>query len=102
MQWIKVNGFSVQLNLFLKILKKDINSTQKSFIYLGTPLEEASSTDIFFFKPKAPVVKAVAANPAFVTVPDFDIQYPFGLKNTPLKKRRYKTMVQAQPCNYSW
>ena len=32
------------------------------------------------FKKKAPVIKAVAANPAFVTLPDKNTLYPFGLK----------------------
>ena len=31
--------------------------------------------------PEAPIHKAVAANPAFVTLPDQSIAYPFGLKN---------------------
>ena len=34
------------------------------------------------FKPDAPVFRAVAANPAFVTLPDRDVDYPFGIKNT--------------------
>ena len=36
------------------------------------------------FMPQAPVVKAVAANPAFVTLPDRTVGYPFGLKNIPI------------------
>jgi len=35
----------------------------------------------------APVVKAVAANPAFVTLPDNAVGYPFGLKNVPIDNR---------------
>ncbi len=31
------------------------------------------------FKPNAPVVRAVAANPAFVTLPNYNSSYPFGL-----------------------
>ncbi len=42
------------------------------------------------FKPNAPVVKAVAANPAFVTVPDVEIHYPFGLKNAPVNNKLIK------------
>ena len=38
------------------------------------------------FNPDAPINKAVAANPAFVTLPNYEIKYPFGLKNIPLKK----------------
>ena len=33
------------------------------------------------FMPNAPVEKAVAANPAFVTLPNYNIDYPFGVKN---------------------
>jgi len=36
------------------------------------------------FMTDAPVVKAVAANPAFVTLPDNSVGYPFGLKNIPI------------------
>ena len=36
--------------------------------------------------PGAPVVKAVAANPAFVTLPNKNESYPFGLKGLPIKK----------------
>mgnify|MGYP000051797311 FL=1 len=39
------------------------------------------------FMPQAPVVKAVAANPAFVTLPDRRVGYPFGLKNIPINDR---------------
>ena len=43
------------------------------------------------FNPSAPVKKAVSANPAFVTLPDHGIKYPFGLKKTPLKKLNIKS-----------
>ena len=46
-QWL----FSAIEPLF-EDFKKDINSTQKSFIYLDIPLEEALSTDIFFLSQK--------------------------------------------------
>ena len=36
------------------------------------------------FKPMAPVIRAVAANPAFVTLPNDSIPYPFGLKHSPM------------------
>lgn len=36
------------------------------------------------FVPDAPVEKAVAANPAFVTLPDRTVDYPFGIKNAPI------------------
>ena len=43
------------------------------------------------FMTEAPVVKAVAANPAFVTLPDKTVGYPFGLKNIPINN----TMISA-------
>ena len=36
-------------------------------------------------KPEAPVVRAVSANPAFVTLPSRKEIYPFGLKNAPVR-----------------
>ena len=41
------------------------------------------------FKPSAPIAKAVAVNILFVTVPDKEIQYPFGLKNTPITNKDF-------------
>tara|TARA_Y100000996_G_scaffold345437_1_gene283363 strand:- start:31 stop:909 length:879 start_codon:yes stop_codon:yes gene_type:complete len=43
------------------------------------------------FNPNAPVKKAVSANPAFVTLPNYEIKYPFGLNNIPLKKINIKS-----------
>ncbi len=39
------------------------------------------------FMPSAPVFKAVAANPAFVTLPDKKIDYPFGIGSTPINEQ---------------
>ena len=45
------------------------------------------------FHDKAPIIKAVAANPAFVTLTDRNIDYPFGLKNTLISDRQIKSWV---------
>ena len=45
------------------------------------------------FSKEAPVVKAVAANPAFVTLPDKNILYPFGLKGIPNSDKNIKSWV---------
>jgi len=45
------------------------------------------------FNKDAPVLKAVAANPAFVTLPEEDIMYPFGLKDVSLSSRDIKNWV---------
>jgi len=46
------------------------------------------------FKPDAPIVKAVAANPAFVTLPDKNTAYPFGLKNVSVSDKNIKTWLR--------
>ena len=45
------------------------------------------------FHDKAPIIKAVAANPAFVTLADKNIDYPFGLKNTLISDRQIRSWV---------
>lgn len=45
------------------------------------------------FSKEAPVVKAVAANPAFVTIPDKNILYPFGLKGVANFDKNIKSWV---------
>ena len=45
------------------------------------------------FHENAPIIKAVAANPAFVTLADRSIDYPFGLKNTLVSDRQIRSWV---------
>ena len=45
------------------------------------------------FNKDAPIVKAVAANPAFVTLPDKNILYPFGLKGVESSDKNIKHWV---------
>ncbi len=47
------------------------------------------------FKPKAPVLNAVAANPAFVTLPDENIDYPFGIGRVPIKKVHMRSWFKS-------
>ena len=46
------------------------------------------------FKPDAPIIKAAAANPAYVTLPDWSENYPFGLKNSPVNKKHLKLWLK--------
>lgn len=46
------------------------------------------------FHPKAPIEKAVAANPAFVTLPTKEIDYPFGLKNLPIFDKQLESWMK--------
>ena len=45
------------------------------------------------FKKEAPVFKAVAANPAFVTLPDKNTLYPFGLEGIPNSDKNIKSWM---------
>ena len=80
-QWL----FSAIKPLF-EDFKKRHGLISDSFYLFGHSAGGGFVHRYLLFDPSAPIVKAVAANPAFVTVPDFDIRYPFGLKNTPIKK----------------
>ena len=48
------------------------------------------------FSKETPVIKAVAANPAFVTLPDKNILYPFGLKGIPNSDKDIKSWVNEK------
>ena len=47
------------------------------------------------FTPSAPVFKAVAANPAFVTLPDKKIDYPFGIGSVPINEQNLVNWFDA-------
>ena len=70
--------------------------TSKKFYLFGHSAGGGIVHRFLLFKPHAPVIKAVAANPAFVTVPDLDIQYPFGLKNAPIEKEAMKAWFKKR------
>ena len=52
------------------------------------------------FVPDAPVVKAVAANPAFVTLPDRTVGYPFGIKNVPINRTVVNQWLENKLANF--
>mgnify|MGYP006100751139 CR=1 FL=1 len=78
-QWL----FSAIEPLFLDI-KKRYGFNSKKFYLFGHSAGGGIVHRFLLFKPNAPVIKAVAANPAFVTLPDKKTSYPFGIKNTPV------------------
>ena len=87
-QWL----FSVIKPLF-EDFKKRYGLISEKFYLFGHSAGGGFVHRYLLFEPYAPVVKAVAANPAFVTVPDFEIRYPFGLKNTPIKNSDIKNWL---------
>ena len=65
--------------------KKLYGFTTKNFYLFGHSAGGGFVHRYLLFNPNAPVNKSVAANPAFVTLPDYKTEYPFGFKNIPLK-----------------
>lgn len=77
-----------------KDFKKRYNFKIKKFYLFGHSAGGGFVHRYLLFNPKAPVKKAVAANPAFVTIPDENILYPFGLKILGLKKLFIKNWLE--------
>ena len=67
--------------------KKRFGSKVKTYALYGHSAGGGFVHRFMLFKPDASVSVAVAANPAFYTMPDSTVPYPFGLKAAPLAKR---------------
>ena len=77
--------FSAVEKIFNKV-KMNYNLETKNFHLFGHSAGGGFVHRYMLLMPSAPVVKAVAANPAFVTLPNKKETYPFGLKGLPIKK----------------
>jgi len=77
--------FSAVEKIFNKVKMKH-NLETKRFHLFGHSAGGGFVHRYILLMPSAPVVKAVAANPAFVTLPNKKEAYPFGLKGLPIKK----------------
>ena len=84
--------FTVIEPLFIDF-KKRYGFTTKKFYLFGHSAGGGFVHRYLLFNPRAPIIKAVAANPAFVTLPDSDIRYPFGIKNAPISDKNIKSWV---------
>jgi hypothetical protein len=84
--------FAVIEPLFIDF-KKRYGFTTKKFYLFGHSAGGGFVHRYLLFNPRAPIIKAVAANPAFVTLPDSDIRYPFGIKNAPISDKNIKSWV---------
>ena len=82
--------FSAVEKIFNKVKKRHGLQT-KRFHLFGHSAGGGFVHRYMLLMPNAPVVKAVAANPALVTLPNKKEVYPFGLKGLPIKK----TMINA-------
>ena len=84
--------FSVVEPIFVDF-KKRYGFVAKRFYLFGHSAGGGFVHRYLLFNPEAPIIKAVAANPAFVTLPDKDILYPFGLKDIPLPDENIKSWL---------
>ena len=84
--------FTVIEPLFIDF-KKRYGFTTKKFYLFGHSAGGGFVHRYLLFNPRAPIIKAVAANPAFVTLPDSDIRYPFGIKNAPISDKNIYSWV---------
>ena len=84
--------FAVIEPLFIDF-KKRYGFTTKKFYLFGHSAGGGFVHRYLLFNPRAPIIKAVAANPAFVTLPDSNISYPFGIKNVPVSDKNINSWV---------
>lgn len=77
--------FSAIEKIFITVKKQYAFQTEKFHLF-GHSAGGGFVHRYMLFVPDAPVVKAVAANPAFVTLPDRTVGYPFGIKNVPINR----------------
>ena len=73
--------------------KKRYGFLSKKFYLFGHSAGGGFVHRYLLFKREAPVLKAVAANPAFVTLPDKNTLYPFGLKGIPNSDKNIKSWM---------
>ena len=79
------------IELIFKDFKEKYGFKIKNFNLFGHSAGGGFVHRYLLFNPNAPVNKSVSANPAFVTLPDSKIEYPFGLKKAPTKKLNIKS-----------
>ena len=84
-QWL----FSAIEPLFLDFKIK--NKLKQNRFYLVGENEGGGFVHRYLlFNPKGLVLNALVINPDFVTIPDKNISYPFGLKNSPISNKMVK------------
>ena len=81
-QWL----FSAIEPLFIDFKSKN-KLKQDKFYLVGENEGGGFVHRYLLFNPKGLVLKALAINPDFATIPDKNISYPFGLKNSPISNK---------------
>ena len=87
--------FSLLPKLF-KYLKKHLSLPQKGYYLFGHSAGAQFVHRFLLFKPDNKVIKAIAANAGWYTIPDFNIAFPYGLKNSPFQKDKLQKVFSQQ------
>jgi pimeloyl-ACP methyl ester carboxylesterase len=78
-------SFSVIEHLF-DAVKRATGSKMAQYYLYGHSEGGQFVQRLVLFLPEARYARAVAANPGWYTTPDFDVKFPYGLKNAPVTK----------------
>ena len=89
-QWL----FSAIEPLFVDF-KIKFKLKQKKFYLVGENEGGGFVHRYLLFNPKGLVLGALVINPDFVTIPDKNISYPFGLKNSPISNKKVKDWLEC-------
>ena len=81
------------IELIFNDFKERYGFTSEKFYLFGHSAGGGFVHRYLLFKKGVPIVKAVSANPAFVTVPDENTPYPFGFKGVPYLDKNLKHWV---------
>jgi pimeloyl-ACP methyl ester carboxylesterase len=73
----------------------DVNSTQKTYDLFGHSAGGQIAHRLALFNPKTKVNSIVAANSGWYTLPDFDTEFPYGLKDLTIKKNHLRKTFKS-------
>lgn len=84
-------GFIVPV---FEAIKKATNNRSEKFYLYGHSAGAQFVHRYLYYQPQAPVAMAVAANAGWWTLPDHEVAFPYGLKDSPISEAALKTMLQ--------
>lgn len=86
-------AYSVIEPLF-DFVKSKYQSSQSTYNIYGHSAGSQFVHRFIFFVPEARVAKIITANAGWYTAPDFSINFPYGLNNTPVSEENLKQALQ--------
>ena len=85
--------FSIIDKIFDDLPNRIVNTNSKFYMF-GHSAGGQFVHRYVIFNPQAPIEKAVAANAGWYAAPDFDIKFPYGLKNAPVTEWQLKMALK--------